>query len=652
MIVKMSKIALAGLEKEKKRLLDSLMSMGVVEISEAESKLNDENWSGLVNRDGCLDRQNELETDIRKIESAIKYFSPYDQRKKGFLEPKREIVTSEINKVLEKKPNIMNTVSRIDEIESELSSLRSQESKLNNLIQLLIPWQSFNLPVNQCSTGKTTIILGTLPENTEIDVIKDELEKNAPFSIFHIVSKTSEQIYCAVLYHNSIEKSVVEILQKYGFSRTAFDGLEGTVSQNIERLKKETEEIQNSREVLANEVKELSSILFDLEILHDWFMMELDREKSYNNLMKTDNSFIFEGWLPSELAGKVKEKIENEFTCLVEISEPEDGEEFPVLLRNNSLIRPFEPLLELYSLPGSHGVDATGLLAPFFLISFAVMMGDAAYGLLMLLISGFFIWRYKLEGTMEKSIKLLFLCGAATVIIGALFGGWFGDLFDQIFGRPGVIPPLWFNSLEDPLRMLLWCVIFGAVQILFSMGIKGYMLIRDGKILDAIFDVLTWYIFLGGLALLAVPSLSVAGKYMAIGGVISIVLTQGRSQKGIFRKLLSGVLKLYDTVGILSDILSYSRLLAMGMAGAVIASVINTMGTILGVDNIFGIILLIIVALIGHTFNILSGGLGAFVHAARLQYVEFFGRFYEDGGKAFDPLKINTKYIKLKQEVK
>jgi V/A-type H+-transporting ATPase subunit I len=244
----------------------------------------------------------------------------------------------------------------------------------------------------------------------------------------------------------------------------------------------------------------------------------------------------------------------------------------------------------------------------------------------------------------NKLIRLIFYGGLSTFIWGALFGGWFANIASVLSSGKFEIPPIWFNPLDDPMRLLLWSFIFGAIQLYVGIGMKGYKMIKDGKPLDALFDVGFWYIFLTGIALLFVGgTIGTVGKYMALAGVILLVLTQGRSQKGIIKKLFSGILSLYDTVGFMSDVLSYSRLLALGLATGVVGSVINAMGSLLGF-NVVGIIVLIIVFIVGHIFNIAINALGAFVHASRLQYVEFFGKFYEGGGKPYEPFKIETKY--------
>jgi V/A-type H+-transporting ATPase subunit I len=286
-------------------------------------------------------------------------------------------------------------------------------------------------------------------------------------------------------------------------------------------------------------------------------------------------------------------------------------------------------------------------MGPFYCFFFGMMVSDAAYGLVIALITGIILKKYKLEGTLAKMIKLFFFCGLSTLLWGSMFGGWFGDILPVVTGGRINIPPIWFNPLDDPMKLLIWSMIFGGIHLFTAMGIKAYMLIRDGKPFDAIFDVGSWYILLIGLPLLLLGgTLAQVGKYMAIIGAAMLILTQGRNDKNIIKRLLSGVLSLYDVTGYLSDVLSYSRLLALGLGTGVIASVINTLGTLFGF-NVLGIIVLVIVFIGGHTFNIAINALGAYVHSSRLQYVEFFGKFYEGGGKRFEPFKRNSKYITL-----
>ena len=257
-----------------------------------------------------------------------------------------------------------------------------------------------------------------------------------------------------------------------------------------------------------------------------------------------------------------------------------------------------------------------------------------------------------------RMIKMFMYCGVSTVFWGALFGGWFGDFFQvaakTIFNKEITINPIWFNPIEDPTRLLIWSLVFGVIHLFLGMGIKAAMLIKRGQLIDAVCDIFSWYLVILGAAMwLAGGSLSAAlvkpGMYMAIAGALILLLTGGRNNKGI-GKVTGGLSALYNITSYISDILSYSRLLALGLATGVIATVVNTMGSLMG-GGVAGTIVLLVVFVIGHTFNLAINALGAFVHSSRLQYIEFFGKFYEDGGEEFDPFRKNTKYVRLTSDL-
>ncbi|WP_027622402.1 V-type ATP synthase subunit I [Acetivibrio clariflavus] len=646
-IVKMSKLSLIGLESDKEKILDILMNMGVVEISESLEKLSSEEWKDLVVQDGDSEKVAILDDKINKVKWAIEYLSKFSSKKKGLFSEKRCIDKNEYNMTIQNIDKLSSIVESIHKYNDQLAYLKSEKNKYANLILSLEPWQQLTIPLNVTSTLTTTILIGIVPHTSTSDRLKEDLISEAPESYFELISSDGQQNYILVIYHNSCEENILKVLKRYNFSKVVFKELEGTVKSNIDRAQKNITRIDKECEKVEKEVSEFAKYKDDLEILHDHLLIERDRVKVLDNLLKTSRVFYLEGWFPSELGEKLKTKINSQVECFLEITEPDKDEDFPILLKNKKLVQPFEAITEMYSLPSTKDVDPTFLMAPFYCFFFGMMVSDAAYGIVMALITGIILLKYKLQGTMGKMIKLLFFCGISTVAWGAMFGGWFGDILPLILGGKLNIPPIWFNPLDNPMKLLIWSMVFGGVHLFTGMGIKAYMLIKEEKIFDAIFDIGSWYILLIGVALLLVGGTPAqVGKYMAIVGAAMLVLTQGRDSKNIIKRLLSGVLSLYNITGYLSDVLSYSRLLALGLGTGVIASVINTLGTLFGL-NPLGIIILIIVFIIGHTFNLAINALGAYVHTSRLQYVEFFGKFYEGGGKRFEPFKKNTKYITL-----
>ncbi len=646
-IVKMNKVSIIGLQHEKDNIIESLMNIGVVEISSLDQKALDIEWSDIVKRDGNESGVLSLEAEIVKVRTAMDNLARYDARKKRLFEPKRVITFNEYKKNMENTDKLKDIVNVLDAFDGELKLLRAEENKLINLIISLEPWRTYEIPLHVNNTRETTFMLGITPSIIDSEDVKMELHAGVPESNIDLINTDKDQNYLCVVFYSKFESDVMHILKKYGFTKIDFKGLEGTADMNIQKAANRINEIENKRRDTEKKISEFSNIKLELELLYDHMVINLERLKILSRIVKTEKTFMLEGWLPANISAKVKEEITNKWECFIDIKEPEKDEEFPILLENNSFVRPFELVTELYSLPSSKGIDANVFMAPFYFLFFGLMISDAGYGLVISIITGIFLTKYKPKGMVYKLIKLLFFGGISTFIWGVLFGGWFGDITQQISQGAFVLKPLWFNPLDDPMKLLIWSFIFGGIQIFTGMGIQAYKLIRDGKPWDALFDIGFWYVFLAGLVMLLLGGdMGVLGKYMSISGAALLVLTQGRNEKGIIKKFLLGLLSLYNVTGFLSDILSYSRLLALGLATGVIASVVNTMGTLFGYSPL-GIIILAIVFVAGHLFNIAINALGAYVHASRLQYVEFFGKFFEGGGKTFEPFKINTKYIEL-----
>lgn len=645
-IVKMSKLTLIGLEEDKAPIIENLINMGVVEIINCEEKLADEDWAQTVNKDGDTANLAQLEADISEVKGALDYVAKYDTRKKSLFEPKRTLDDAKYQEVLKKKDTIWDTVKKIHNFNESLSALRSEENRLENLIVTLEPWKSLTVPIDVNGTRTTEVLWGVLPSSVSIESLKQELSELAPASYLQVASSDKDQTYLFILYHKDFKDIIMDDFKKFGFSKVDFRDITGTVEENITTSQQRNTAIQQERLTLEKLSATLAPEISNLEILFDYLEIEREKKKVLTNLVKTSKAFMLEGWVPTETVDRVTTSITQKYDCIIDINKPETEDDMPILVKNNSFVKPFELITDLYSQPTAKEIDPNPIMAPFYFVFFGLMLSDAGYGLLISLFTGFILWKYELEGVIRKLIGLLFYGGISTFIWGALFGGWFGNVVSAVSQGTYNIAPIWFNPLDDPMRLLMWSLIFGAIHIFVGMAVKAYMLIKDGKVVDALFDIGGWYLFLIGIVLLLSGTAGAAGKYITIAGAVVLVLTQGRSQKGIIKKLLMGVLSLYNVTSYLSDVLSYSRLLALGLATGVIATVVNTVGVLFGF-NAITIVFFIIVFIIGHIFNILINVLGAYVHASRLQYVEFFSKFYNGGGRPFKPFKINTKYIKL-----
>ena len=659
-IVKMNKLSVIGLSSKRENLINQLIELGVVEINVQNQKLMESEWSDILKKDGNEDRLNEIEANRQKLSVVLETIEEFDTSKKPLISTRRALTDKEFEGVLKDIDGIKETADKVYRLHTELVELKGQENNIETNIVSLKPWLSYNLPIEETETEYTDIMMGVVPSVTDFEEMKKTLEEVTDRVVINLISSDIDQHYISIIALKNELDDVMDSVRSFGFNKVNFKEMEGTPVQIISDYEKELSEIavkkSNIEEKIAQNAKEKRKI----ECLYDNVEIEKEKVRVRSRLLKTKEAFYFDGYLPKAAVKSVTKTLE-ENGCYYEFEEIPEGEEAPVLLHNKGFAHPFEAITNLYALPDYNEVDPTKLMAPFYFIFFGLMLSDAAYGILMAVTCFILNKKFRLEGMMKKLINMFFWCGISTAIWGALFGGWFGDLPTVVasvfFGIEGfAIDPLWFNPVNDPMKLLIFSFILGGIHLFLGMGIQAYMLIKDGKTIDAICDIGLWYILLIGLVLFGVggnigPVFTEIGKYMSIIGAAGLLLTGGRKKKGIFGKITGGLGSLYNITSYLSDILSYSRLLALGLATGVIAQVINTMGSLAG-GGIKGSIILIVVAVFGHLFNIAINALGSFVHASRLQYVEFFGKFYTGGGNEFRPLQKKTKYVDIVKEEK
>lgn len=645
-IVPMNKIFLAGMKADQKALMEHLMNAGVVQIEEFSSE-ETEAYRECAEPASVVSELNQAEDRLFRAQTAIASLSAYDVRKKGLFAGKTAVARRVYKETVEQGAEIEKIISTICSYEDAMEELRAESNHLEHKKEQLRQFAALDIPLETDGTKYTTALAGAIPALFDVREIRKRMEDEG-FAA-ELTALSSDEInhnVFIVCLDEELER-FTHFLEEYGFSRNRFEGVTGTAAANISALERRQAELAAREEHIKKDLLTMAEYLPKLELYYDHLCAERDKISAGAALLETQSSFFLRGWLPVKSCDTLQKfLLEHYEQIVVEITEPEADEEYPVLLHNNKFAESFEMITELYSLPNSHEVDPNPTMSVFYMMFFGLMLSDAGYGLILSLLTGFILWRYKPEGMMNKMMRLLFLGGLSTIFWGVLFGGWFGDLFSGIyFTSLPAVQPVWFSPLTDPMTLLLWSFVFGAVHLFTGMAVKAYMLIKDGHWLDAVFDIGFWYVFLIGLVLLFVGG--PVGKIMAIGGAAGLILTQGRGEKNFFMRIGKGIFSLYDVTGYLSDILSYSRLLALGLATGVIAQVVNTMGKLTG-TSVIGIIFFVIILLVGHTFNLAINTLGAYVHSSRLQYVEYFGKFYTGGGQAFCPLTRKTKYITMK----
>ncbi len=635
-IVKMKKVTMIALQSERNVIIKKLQKFGNLQVVNLEEQINLQGFEELQ-PDNDNEAVGRLEAKLSQVKYVLDFLGRFNKTKKSMFAPRVQVNESQRKGYLDNEEKLREIYENCRSIDSKFTEIKSTETKLHNTISQLNPWMSLEMNLeNIGSTQNTNTSIGFIPTKY-VEEFRGAIQNENLEAYLEMVSEEKENTYMMVIYHHICEERMLQLLKQSGWTKITFSEFSGTPKVNIKRLTEEIIGFENKKEELKKRAEGMVTEIGFLEILFDLLSIEKDKSSVVKDLGRTDKIFMLKGWLPERFSDelvKLLDGLTDKYT--LQFEDPSDEDDIPVLLDNPAVVQPFEMITEQYSLPNPRGIDPNLIMTPFFVVFFGMMVTDAGYGIIMAIVTAVILYKFKLQGGMKKMMGLMFLGGISTFIWGAVFGGWFGDLIK--------IRPLWFNPLDEPLKMLIFCLILGVLQLYTGIGIQAYKSIRSGNYLDAFYDQGLWLMLLTGLMFLALPPLAVAGKYMAIIGAAGTVLMSARSEKNIFKRLISGVLSLYNVTGFLGDVLSYSRLFALGLATGVIGAVFNSMGLMMS-GSLIGKLLMVIFLIIGHTFNLVLGILGAYVHSSRLQYVEFFGKFFEGEGKPFDPLRIKTKYI-------
>lgn len=653
----MEKLAVIGIDAAKEDLLADLMDLGVVEITEQTDALREGDIpEGVVSLDGDEDTVAGLDAGIARIGTALNLLHKHGREKQPLFITRRKIRKSEFDKVLSRRGEILENVNHLMSVNKKLRIRKEKMNKAALELKTLEAWSRYDMPLEIRETRQVRFELGVVPATVNVDDLREAVAKVSDSASIETVNRDKDMIYIFTADLKTEHGDVVTVLKQWGYTPAPFENHTGTVAENRKRFEKEIAAGRKEIKALEADIAKCEHMKNNIECLQDQLIIERDREKIKGSFLKTGKTFKLEGWIPVECKKDV-EKVLERHDCLYAYRKPKDDEEVPVLVRNSSFGTPFSAITEMYSLPDYRGFDPTDIFSIFYAMFFGIMLSDAGYGLILTVACFFILRKYDIEGLTRKMIKMFLFCGIATVFWGAMFGGWFGDFIPSftktVFGHKVNVGAIWFNPIDDPTKLLIFSLLFGIVHLFAGMGINAYMMIRRGNLKDAVFDVFSWYmVIVGGGLWLAGSNISAgaapAGRVVCIVGAVIILLTGGRNNKGI-GKLTGGLGSLYGVTGYISDILSYARLLALGLATGVIANVVNLLGSMIG-SGVVGLIAMIVVGIIGHTFNLAINALGSFVHSSRLQYIEFFGKFYEDGGEEFSPFRNNTRYVRFTQD--
>ena len=652
-VAEMCKLRLAGLTVEKNSILNALAETGAAEIKEFSLP------SSLATEDGedaareIAERSARVETAIARLASAAENYAKGNKEDLSFLKDGFDVSYADFISAAEGESDALDICARVEEICAKSAAADGNTARANARLKSL----GCYLPVKEKfsefrDTRYARVAFGSVPADKLPEI------ENYVSGAEAVTVQSWEAVNgaCAILFaaHKKVESEAFAVLSAAGFQRCPFTG-----DMSAADVEKEcrAEIAENKRIKRENDAAlfKLGKEIKKLKVLSDYYAFEAEKIAASGKMPRTKAAFLLEAYVPKDAENSVSSAINgvSEYTYF-EFAPIEKDEMPPTLMKNNKVVRNFEFVTNMYTPPNYREFDPNAVMAVFFSIFMGFIMADVGYGILMT-VGGFVMAsRQKRDSGMKRLATVIGIGGIFTIIFGVLFGSFFG-FSDMPFLPPALIKNInvmLAGSINLPLILLI-ALAMGIVQLMASNACRAYAEFREGRVIDGIFFGIIWVIFLGGLLAVVLGFTDEFGMgYLVLPGGITCgaslliaAVTAGMHERG-FGKFTKGFGAVYGIINYFSDILSYSRLYGLMLSGAIIAQIVaENAWSLLTSGNVAFIIIGAVVMIVGHAFNLAMGLLGAYIHDARLQYIEFFSRFYSGEGELFRPLGGEHKYI-------
>ena len=680
--LKVMSFALMAPVDRKEEVTDYLQRRGVVELSEPQE-------TDRMKTTDLSDRFAGFDETLSAVNGALAVLQKRCPRKQpltAMLEPRKELTAAQWRENGGELDSVLEKCRALIADDKQIGDLRAGVVRRNVTMDALLPWQDCDIPVTSGFTKHTARLLGSFRSRKSREEILTLLAQELPERDcveVEVLSESDLETCLAVFCLKDDVEEIENALRAEGFIR-APECADETPREKVAALQQQNAADEAKISALETTLSQQTDFYEKAEFALDYLTAEKEKTAAFERIPQSTRIFYIKGYIAKRDAQRVADYCEAHFDAAVEITEPEEDEDVPVLLSNGFFSAPLENITGMYSMPAKGDIDPTGVMSFFYYFFFGMMLSDAGYGLIISgVCGGLLLFKKNLEQKWKNTLKMYLFCGLSTVFWGAMYGSWFGD-------APAVIcreflhkdfnplPPLWTDAVKDTMNVLIMCFILGLAHLFWGVLMKGWTDIKNGHKLDAVFDTIPTFLTVIGIAPVffglfvqdSIPddysplgtvlyntfmsvhnSLKGVSTYILIAGVALVILTAGRSSKSIGGKIGGGLYGVYNLFsGYLGDVLSYARLLALGMATGVIGQVMNMLGT-MPKNPVIKAVAFVLVFCAGHAANLAINIIGAYVHTNRLQYVEFFSKFYEGGGRAFVPFAADTKYYRFKEEL-
>ena len=645
-ILKMKKLRLMAVRSKKDELLRELIRHGCVEFSELEGEIQGSQLENLLSRESSDTAT--LKSQYTSLNHAIALLNTYAPKKEKMLSAKPELedVVFLDDTGLTGALRVAETIEGYD---SRIKRISAEESRQRSIIESLRPWLDLDLPLNTEGTERCGVLMGTISGKIPLDQVQAAIEAVDEESELFQINEDKRDRYVLLVAMREKIPAMQECLRGFAFSASNMSGMNGTAKECMLQARQQLNELAKEKAGCVENIVAEAVRRDELKLAADRVSTKIALAEADEKLYGTESTVVMEGWIPEEREEELI-KVFEDFGCAWETLTPEESEypEVPVKLKNNKLTNALNMVTDMYSLPAYGSLDPNPLMAPFFILFYGLMMADMGYGLLMIIAALVAMKKIKPRRGSLSFCQLLLYGGISTFVMGAVTGSFFGNALEQIgiildLGEGwGVLPAL-FNPMTDSMMVLIGAMVLGLIHLNTGMVINFVKKVKRGQLADGIWEEGALWVTFIGAGLLALGLGNIAGvPVVLVIGLLMVFYGGSRSAKG-FGKLLSIFTTLYNTAtGWFGDILSYSRIMALMLAGSVIATVFNTIGAIAN-----NIVFFAVIFIIGHSLNFALNLLGCYVHDLRLQCLEYFGKFYEDGGRPFNPLEVKTKYYNV-----